>query len=100
MFASDKRTGLPVSVEMKYRVSRRDIVGRWYEVSLERRRESWGAEDIKRSLWRSKVQLRRQSGVDGKAALAAWGMPFSGTGVVGNYGAATSNWVRLAEMSS
>lgn len=74
MFASDKRTVDCPSV------SRRDIVERWYEVSVERRRESWGAEDIKRSLWRSKVQLRRQSGVDGKAALAAWGMPFRGRG--------------------
>lgn len=78
MFASDKRTvDYPSCVETKYRWRR-------CKVFLDRRRRSWGAEDIIRSLWRSKVQLRRQSGVGGKAALAAWGMPFSGTGVVGN----------------
>lgn len=78
MFASDKRTVDYPSV------SRQDIVGWWSEVFLKRRRKLWDAEDIIRTLWRSKVQLRRQSGVDGKPVLAAWGMPFSGTGVVGH----------------
>lgn len=43
-----------------------------------------GCRGYYKKLVESKVQWRRQSGVDGKAALAAWGMLFSGTGVVGN----------------